>query len=128
MKSADFQWQQLTVKASMRSGETVLITIVSMNVEATDAIHALKFLEPVQGHLTGSRDKLQQLCKLFLVKGSDGSPEPLHLRGRSRVVVVFRVASPVVNVNIGKTRNQKLQFLLIEDRDQFCWDNFVETY
>jgi hypothetical protein len=42
--------------------------------------------------------------------------------------VVFCVASPVVNVNVGKARNQKLQFLLIEDRDQLCWDNFVESY
>lgn len=112
----------------MRSGETVLVTIVSVNVEATDAIHALKFLEPVQRHLASSRNKLQQFGKLFLVKGSDSSPEPLHLRGRSCVVVVFCVASPVVNVNVGKARNQKLQFLLIEDRDQLCWDNFVESY
>ena len=34
---------------------------------------------------------------------------------------------PVVDVNIGDTTDQKLQFSFIEDIDEFCWYQLVES-
>ena len=76
-----------------------------MNVESTEAVHALKLLESVKRNLTGTRDELQELSPFFFVERSDRSPEPLDLRGSSRVVVVFSVILPVFNVDIGQSQS-----------------------
>lgn len=73
-----------------------------MDIEATEAIHALELLEAVERHLTRSRDELQQLGALLLVVGADGSPQPLDLRRGGRVVVVLGVGLPVVDIDVGE--------------------------
>lgn len=98
-----------------------------MDVESTEAVHALKFLEAIERYLAGSGNKLQQFGTLLLVVGSNSSPEPLDLRGRSSVVVILGIALPVVNINFRKTRNQKLQLLLVEDCDEVSRNNVMET-
>jgi hypothetical protein len=50
-----------------------------MDVELAKAIHTLEFLETVERDFAGTSDKLEQLCTLFLIEGSDSSPEPLDL-------------------------------------------------
>lgn len=42
----------------MRTWKSVLVAIVAMNVESTEAVHALKFFEAVEWHFTRTSDKL----------------------------------------------------------------------
>ncbi len=57
----------LTVEAGMRARKSILVAIITMDVEPTEAIHALKLLEAVERYLAGSGNKLQQLGTLLLV-------------------------------------------------------------
>lgn len=98
-----------------------------MDIKLAHSIHALQLLEAIERHLGRSSDKLQQLGTLLLVEAADGTPEPLNLRRRSRVVVVFGIVSPVVDVNLGKTRDEELELLLVKDGNQLGRDNVVET-
>jgi hypothetical protein len=41
--------------------------------------------------------------------------------------VVLCVGLPVVNIDIGQTGNEQLEFLLIENGDELCGDDVVET-
>lgn len=111
----------------MRAWEAILVTVVAMDIEAVDPVHALKFLESVEGHFAGSGDELEQFGTLFFVEGADCTPEPLDLRGRSRVVVILRVDLPVVHIDLGQTRNKQLKLLLREDGNEIWRDNFMET-
>lgn len=111
----------------MRRGQTVRGAVVAVNVEAVNAIHSLELLEAVERHLGGTCDKLDELGTLFLVKRADGAPEPLDLRRRRVVVVVLGVALPVVNVDVGQTRDEQLELLLVEDRDELGGDDVVEA-
>lgn len=88
-----------------------------MDVEPGEAIHALKLLKAVERHLTSARDELQQLSALLLVVTAHGAPEPLDLWRGGRVVVIFGVGFPVIDINLGQTRDEKLKLLLVEDRD-----------
>jgi hypothetical protein len=58
---------------------------------------------------------LQQLGLLFLVEAADSAPEPLNLWRGLLVIVVFSVVLPVIDVNVRKTRDEKLEFLFVED-------------
>ena len=98
-----------------------------MDVELAKPVHALEFFEPVERNLTRTADELQELSSFFLVERPDGTPEPLDLRRRCGVVVVLRVVPPVIHVDFGQARDQQLQLLLTEDRDEFRWDDVVET-
>ena len=99
-----------------------------MDVEAAEAIHALEFFEAVQRHFACAGDKLEELSAFLLVKRADGAPEPLDLWRRGRIIVVLSVVLPVVNVNIRQPGNEKLKLLFIEDGDEFCRNNVVETW
>lgn len=111
----------------MRRRQTIFVAIIAVDVESVDAIHTLQLLETVEGHLAGSCHKLQQFSALFLVERSQSSPEPLDLLRRWIIVVVLCVALPVVDVDVRQTGDQELQLLLVEDRDQLCRNDFVET-
>jgi hypothetical protein len=41
--------------------------------------------------------------------------------------VVLCVGLPVVNIDIGQAGNEQLEFLLIENGDELCGDDVVET-
>ena len=111
----------------MTARQTVLATIITMNVEFGEPIHTLKLLEAVERDLGGTGNELQELGLLFLVEAANCAPEPLDLRRSLLVVVVIGVALPVVNINVRQTRDEKFKFLLIEDCDEFGGDDFVET-
>jgi hypothetical protein len=98
-----------------------------MDVETVDTVHAFELFESIERHLASTSDKLQQLGQFFLVKRSDGSPEPLDLWRRRIVVVILSVSFPVVNVNVRETRDKKFQLLLVEDGDQLCRNNVMEA-
>ena len=118
---------RLTIKARVRAWKSILVAIITMDVESTEAVHALKLLEAIERYFTGSSNELQQFGTLFLVVGSNSSPEPLDLRGRSSVVMILGIALPVININFRQTRNQKLQLLLVEDCDKVSRNNVMET-
>jgi hypothetical protein len=44
------------------------------------------------------------------------------------VVVILGIVLPVVNIDIWETRDEELELLLIEDRDEVCLDDVMETY
>lgn len=50
--------RKLTVEASMRTWKPILVTVITVDIEPTEAIHALKFLEAIERHLASSSDKL----------------------------------------------------------------------
>lgn len=99
-----------------------------MNIKTTEAVHALQFLKPIQRHLAGSSHELKELSTFFLVKRADCAPEPLDLRRGSGVVVVFCVALPIIHVNFRQTGDQQLQFLLVEDGNEFSGNDIMEAY
>jgi len=76
-----------------------------MDVEFTKPVHTLEFLETIERHLTGTSDKLEQFGTLFFVKRTHRPPEPLDLLRRGRIVVVFGVVLPIININFRQARN-----------------------
>lgn len=117
----------LTVKTGMRRRQSVFVAIVTVDVESVNTVHAFKLLEAIKWNLAGSCDELQQFGALFLVKRPQSSPEPLNLLRRWCVVVILCVALPVIDINIGEARNQKLQLLFVEYGYQFGRDNVMEA-
>lgn len=50
-----------------------------------------------------------------------------HLNRCRLIFVVFSVSTQIFNVNVWQTRNQQLEFLFVEDRDQTLRNNVVES-
>lgn len=53
-----------------------------MDLKLLDAVHALEGGKTLEGHLGCAGDKLQELSPVCLVKGPQGSPEPLNLKNK----------------------------------------------
>ena len=53
-----------------------------MNLKLLYTVHALQGSKALQRHLGGPRHKLKESSSVCLVKGAQGSPEPLNLRVR----------------------------------------------
>lgn len=52
----------------MRRRQSVLVTVIPVDVESVDTIHAFQFFKSIQRDLAGSGNKLKKLGALFLVK------------------------------------------------------------
>ena len=63
----------------MRARQSLLIPIVTVDIEPTEPIHALELAEAIEWDFAGSSDELKELSSLFFVEGADGTPEPLDL-------------------------------------------------
>ena len=48
----------LTVETGVRAWKPILVPVISMNVESTEAVHTLELFEAVKWHLTGPCDEL----------------------------------------------------------------------
>ena len=48
----------LTIEASMRARQSVLVAVIAMDVESTKAIHTLKLAKAVQRHFAGTCNEL----------------------------------------------------------------------
>ena len=103
------------IEAGMAGRKLVLAGVVAVDVEFGEAVHAFELLETIERNLASTSDELQQLGALFLVEALDCTPEPLDLRRGLLVVVVFGVVFPVVDVDVGQTRDKKFEFLFVED-------------
>ena len=119
--------RSLTVEAGMRAGQSVLVPIITMDVEATETVHAFQLFESVQRNLAGAGDELEEFGALFFIERADRTPQPLDLRGGSGVVVVFGVVLPIVDVDVGQSGYEQLEFLFVENGYEFCRNNVVEA-
>ena len=115
------------VEAGVAGRQLVLARVVAVDVEFGEAIHALELLEAVERNLARTCDELKQLGALFFVEALDCTPEPLNLRRSALLVVVLGGVLPVVDINVRQTRDEQLEFLLVEDRDELRRDNVVEA-
>ena len=48
----------LTIEASMRARQSVLVAIITMDVESAEAIHTLKLAKAVKRHFAGTGNEL----------------------------------------------------------------------
>lgn len=48
----------LTIEASMRARQSVLVAVIAVDIESTKAIHTLKLAKAIKRHLTGTCDEL----------------------------------------------------------------------
>lgn len=64
----DSEAEMLTVEARVRAWKSLLVAIITMNVESAEAVHTLQFFESVERHLAGSSHELEQLGLFFLVE------------------------------------------------------------
>lgn len=118
---------KLTIEACVRARKTVLVTVVPVDIEATDAVHTFEVLEAIEGHFASTSHELKELGTLFLVEGTHSSPEPLNLLGGVGVAMVLCIALPIIYIDIWKARDQELEFLLVEDGDKLRGDNIMES-
>ena len=58
----------LTIETSMRTGKPILIAVIAMDVETTEAIHPFKLAKAIERYLASSSDELKKLGSFFLVK------------------------------------------------------------
>lgn len=72
--------QRATSLPGMSRWQAVSGAIVAVDLKLLDAVHALKGGKTLEGNLGCAGDKLQELSPVCLVKGPQGSPEPLNLR------------------------------------------------
>jgi hypothetical protein len=118
-----------------------------VDVELGDAVHAFKVGEPVEWCFACSGHKLQELGTFLAREPGDGTgkkkeislhrstgyseecspPKPLNLWTARCVVVILCVGLPIVNVDIGQAGNEQLELLLIENGNELCGDDVVET-
>ena len=63
----------------MSDGQSVGRSVVAMYLELLVTVHSLQEGESLQGNFGGSRHELEELGTVLLVKGAQGTPEPLHL-------------------------------------------------
>lgn len=52
-------WKIQLVETGVRGWQAVLVTVIAMDVEPAETVHALKLLEAVEGHFAGTSDELQ---------------------------------------------------------------------
>lgn len=111
----------------MRTGQSLLVAIVAVNIEPTEPVHTLELAEAIKRNLASSRDELKKFSSLFLVERAYSAPEPLDLRGRGRVIVVLCVVLPIVYIDIREAGDEELELLLVENCNQLCRDDVMET-
>lgn len=58
----------LTVEASMRTRKPILIAVITMDIETTEAVHSFKLAKSIERYLASSSDELKKLGSLFLVE------------------------------------------------------------
>ena len=60
--------EALTVETSMRTRKPILIAVITMDVEPTEAVHSFKLAKAIERYLASSSDELKELGTLFLVE------------------------------------------------------------
>jgi hypothetical protein len=52
----------------VRTWQAILVSVVTVDVESADTIHAFELLEAIEGHFTGAGDELQQFGAFFFIE------------------------------------------------------------
>ena len=63
----------------MRARQSILITVILVDVELGDAVHAFKVGKPVEWCFAGSGHKLQELGTFLARESGDGTGEKKRL-------------------------------------------------
>ena len=79
MVSRIVEERELTVEAGMRTGQSLLVAIVTVNIEPAEPVHALELAKAIKRDLASSGDELKKFSSLFLIEGAYSAPEPLDL-------------------------------------------------
>lgn len=79
------------VEAGVCTGQAISGSIVPMDLELLNPVHALQRAEALQRHFRCASDELQELGAVRLVKATQCTPEPLNLRRFRGVLVVLGV-------------------------------------
>ena len=98
----------------MRLRETVGVSICLVYREALSPLDTLELDETPEGHARSSRGEAEDLRPLFAVERLERAPEPNNDGVRARVAVVLRRGPPLVDVDVGRARDEQLQLLLVE--------------
>ena len=94
--------------------QTVDLAICAVDREALHSLHALKIRKASQGYTRGPCCETEHLRALVTVERLECSPPPDDDRIRAGVTMVLCSTSPLVNVDVRRSRNQELHFLLVE--------------
>ena len=116
------------VEARVRRRQPVSRAVVAVDLKLLRPVHPLKGREALKRHLGRPSHKLHEFGLIRLVKRTQGSPEPDDLQRVGLVLVVLCVGLEIVDVNVGQSRQQQLEFLLVEDGDESTWYYVVEAF
>lgn len=114
------------VEASVGLGEGVGVARF-LDREASGSVGSLKVFESVDGDTGSTCGELEETGLLFRVPGADNLPEVLDDFVLLLVAAVVGVLLPVVNVDVGDTADEKLEFSLVEDVHQIRRDQLIEA-
>lgn len=98
-----------------------------LNRKPSRSITSLQILESIHRNPRRARRKLQQARLLLRIPATNALPEVLDDFVVFSVAAVIGMFLPVVDVDVGDTTDQELEFALVEDVDQICGDELVEA-
>ena len=98
----------------MRLRKTVRVAIRFVDREPLGALHTLQLHETAQRHTRRSRRETEHFRPLFPRERLERTPEPYDNRVGARVAVVLRRRPPLIDVDVGGTRDEELEFALVE--------------
>ncbi len=97
------------------------------NREPSGSVATLEILEAVDGDSARAGGELEQAALLFSIPRSNDFPKVLNDFVLLLVATVVGVFLPVLDVDIGDTTDQQLQFSLVENIDEVCGDQLIEA-
>lgn len=98
----------------MRLGETVCVAVRLVDREPLSALYALQVDEAVQRNTRRARREAEHLRSLLARERLQGAPEPHDDGVRACVAVVLGRGPPLVDVDVGGTRDEELKLALVE--------------
>ena len=87
----------------------------------------LQILETIDWNSGRSSSELQESRFLLCIPGPNALPEMLNNLVGLGVSTVVSVFLPIVNVDISDTTNEEFELALIEDVDQICRNELIES-
>jgi len=111
----------------MGAWKSVLVAKIFVDAKPSVTVHALKLFEPIEWNFACTSDELQKFGALFLVEGSNSTPEPLNLWRSRVIIVVLGVVLPIIDIDFRHTRNQQFQLAFVKDGNELSRDDIMEA-
>ena len=106
-----------------------LIILTPMNPKFRNLIPiTLQILEPKHRNPGRSGAIVKQVLQLVRIELSNTLPEPFDLLRLSSVALVYSIGLPIVNVNIRRTIDYRLQLMRLENLKQLHRNNLIKTF